>query len=39
MMKYDVLLAPIILTDEHFIHPLFQETLFFKNIQREGVSL
>lgn len=35
-LKYDVVLAPIIMTKEHYSNPLFQETAFFKNLIREG---
>ncbi len=37
-LKYDVVLSPIIMTEEHYGNPLFQETAFFRNLKQEGVS-
>jgi len=38
-LAYDVVIAPVIMTEEHYSYPPFQKTLFFKNLEREGVSL
>ena len=37
-LKYDVVLSPIIMTEEHYFNPLFQETAFFRNLKQECVS-
>lgn len=38
-LKYDIVISPVIMGKEHYSNPLFQETLFFRNLQQEGVSL
>ncbi len=38
-LKYDVVIAPVIMTEDQYSNPLFHETLFFKNLEQEGVPL
>jgi len=38
-LKYDVVLSPVIMSLQHYSNPLFQETLLYKNLQEEGISL
>ena len=38
-LDYDVVIAPIIMTDSHYANPLFRETAFFHALEHEGVSL
>lgn len=38
-LKYDVVISPVIISAERFSGPLFQETYFYKSIQKEGISL
>lgn len=38
-LKYDVVLSPIVMSQQHYSNPLFQETLLYKSLQEEGISL
>ncbi|OIQ12638.1 nucleotidyltransferase family protein [Neomoorella thermoacetica] len=38
-LKYDVVISPVIISAERFSRPLFQETYFYKSIQKEGIPL
>ncbi|WP_025775137.1 hypothetical protein MTCOM_15520 [Moorella thermoacetica] len=38
-LKYDVVISPIIMSAARYSGPLFQETLFYKSIQEEGIPL
>ncbi|MDK2906347.1 nucleotidyltransferase domain-containing protein [Thermoanaerobacteraceae bacterium SP2] len=38
-LQNDVLISPIIIEKQKYFSPLYQETLFFKATQEEGVAL
>lgn len=36
-LEFDVLISPIIMSNNNYENPLFQKTLLYRNIQAEGV--
>ncbi|OLN26242.1 nucleotidyltransferase domain-containing protein [Desulfosporosinus metallidurans] len=38
-LEFDVLISPIIMSNNNYKNSLFQETLLYRNIQAEGVML
>jgi predicted nucleotidyltransferase len=38
-LKHDVVISPIVMSKNRYTEPLFQETLFYKSIQEEGMPL
>ncbi|HHV62472.1 MAG TPA: nucleotidyltransferase domain-containing protein [Firmicutes bacterium] len=38
-LEYDVVISPVIMSMRHYSDPLLRETLFYRSIQGEGVSL
>lgn len=38
-LKYDVVISPILKSEKEYNFPLFQKTLFYKNLEEEGLSL
>lgn len=38
-LKYDVVISPILKSEREYNFPLFQKTLFYRNLKEEGLSL
>lgn len=38
-LEFDILISPIIISNNNYENSLFQETLLYRNIQAEGVML
>lgn len=38
-LKYDLFISIILKSQDEFSYPVFRETLFFRNLQEEGVTL
>lgn len=38
-LKHDVVISPIVMSQKHFMRTLFKETLFYKSLQSDGISL